>query len=303
MTTGRRPVPGRLAFRIQERDLAIVEAVHRLRVLSSDQVAALLFGQLNGAGSYCRKRLQHLAEAGYLERREQLQSRSEGRKPYLYFLAPSGVELLISELGHDPESIDWKPSYNDVTWPFLRHQLAINNAYITFSLAAPRVGWRLAVWTDERFLRKTHTDRFPITGHDGRTIDTVVVPDAHFAFNLPTEAAGEVEFIQFFLECDLASEVVVARTLQRTSWQRKIRAYQAYYNSDSIVAQYRSNRIRVLTVTTSPERLANLKSVTVEEGGQGRYWFTTQSALTPSAALTEPIWYKAGETAPVRLAR
>lgn len=303
MMTGQRQPRGKLGFRIQARDVAIVEVVHRMRVLSSEHVAALLFGQLDGAGSYCRKRLQLLAEAGYLDRREQLQTRTEGRKPYLYFLAPAGVELLVSELGLEPETIDWRPSYNDVQWPYLRHQLAINDAHVAVSLAAPAVGWRFSDWTDDRMLRKTHTERFPVTGHDGRIAETVVVPDAHFFYEAPDPATGEVNHPQFFLECDLATEVVAARNLQRTSWQRKIRAYQAYFASGAAVARYRTNRIRVLTVTTGAMRLANLKAVTEEEGGRSRYWFTTADALTPATALQEPIWYKAGSSEPVRLAR
>lgn len=303
MTTGLRQPRGRLPFRLQARDLAVVDAVHRLRVLSSEHVAALLFGQVGGAGSYCRKRLQHLSDAGYLDRREQLQTRTEGRKPYLYFLAPAGVELLVSELGLDPATIDWKPSYNDVKWSFLRHQLAINDAYIAFSLAAPTAGWKLASWTDDRFLRKEHTERFPVVGPDGRTVETAVVPDAHFVFEVPDAASGQSTHLQFFLECDLASEVVAARTLQRVSWQRKVRAYQAYFASSTIVAHYRTNRIRVLTVTTGGARLANLKAVTEEEGGRDRYWFTTSAQLSAHTALQGPIWQKAGSADPVRLAR
>lgn len=303
MMTGQRRPRGSLGFRLQARDVAIVDAVHRLRVLSSEHVAALLFGQMDGAGSYCRKRLQHLAEAGYLDRREQLQTRAEGRKPYLYFLAPAGVELLVSELGLDREHIDWRPSYNDVQWPYLRHQLAINGAYIAFSLAAPAVGWRLVDWTDDRILRKRHTERFPVTGPDGRTVETAVVPDAHFFFEAPDPDTGEVNHPQFFLECDLATEVVATRTLQRTSWQRKIRAYQAYFDSGASVSRYRTHRIRVLTVTTGATRLVNLKAVTEEEGGRSRYWFTTTDALTPATAFAEPIWHKAGSPEPVRLAR
>lgn len=283
--------------------MAMVDAVHRLRVLSSEHVAALFFGKVSGANAHCRKRLQLLFEAGYLDRREQLQTRTEGRKPFLYFLTSAGSQLLVDELGIDPEAIDWKPSYNDVKWPNLRHQLAINDAYVALSLAAPAAGWALSSWTDDRFLRKAHTERFPITGPDGRTQETAVVPDAHCVFSVSDPVSGEETWIQFFIECDLASEVVGARTMQRSSWQRKIRAYQAYFSSGAIISRYRTNRIRVLTITTGPGRLASLKAMTEEEGGRGRYWFTTQGEMSPAKALEAPIWFKAGEAEPVRLRR
>jgi len=289
---------------LQARDLAIVDAVHRLRVLSSEHVATLFFPrERGGASSHCRKRLQLLFEAGYLERREQPQTRVEGRKPYLYFLTPAGRQLLIEEVGLDPEALDWKPSYNDVHWPYLRHQLAVNNVYVAFTVAAPRAGWTLAAWTDDRFLRKAHTDRVQISGPDGRTQEAAVVPDAHTVFEVADELSGTLTWVQFFIECDLASEVVAAAHLQRNSWQRKIRAYQAYFESRAILDRYRTNRIRVLTVTTSRSRLASLKEVTEAEGGRSRYWFTMAADLRPETILAAPIWFKAGESTPVGLKR
>lgn len=303
-TTGRPRRSGSPSFRLQARDLAAVDAVHRLRVLTSEHIAALYFpGADNGVGSHCRKRLQLLAEAGYLDRREQPQTRSEGRKPYLYFLSPAGRQLLIDEMGLDPDALDWKPSYNDVRWPYLRHQLAINDVYVAFSVAAPRAGWALASWTDDRLLRKAHTGRVQIAGPDGRIQETAVVPDAHARFEATDPLSGETSWVQFFIECDMASEVVAATHLQRSSWQRKIRAYQAYFQSGAILARYRTNRVRVLTVTTSRARLASLKDVTEAEGGRSRYWFSTFSEINPGTILSAPIWFKAGDDAPVVLKR
>lgn len=289
---------------MQPRDLAIIDAVHRLRVLTSDQVAALLFPTASGkVSSQCRKRLQLLSEAGYLDRREQPQTRAEGRKPYLYFLAPAGRDLLIEELGKEPASLDWKPSYNDVRWPFLRHQLAVNDVYLAFSLAAPSAGWELLSWTDDRLLRKAHTDPVRVVGPDGTVHESKVVPDAHLVLAVPGSSPGEPVWMQFFVECDLATEVVATTHQQRTSWQRKIRAYQAYFQSDSILASYRTNRIRVLTITTGERRLANLKEATEAEGGEKRYWFTTARALTPEAAIESPIWHMASSAELVSLRR
>lgn len=302
--TGRPRRSGSPSFRLQARDLAVVDAVHRLRVLSSEHVAALHFPRAQGGvSSHCRKRLQLLTEAGYLDRREQPQTRSEGRKPYLYFLTAAGRQLLIDEVGLDPEALDWKPSYNNVRWPYLRHQLAINDLYVAFSLAGPRAGWSLASWTDDRFLRKLHTERVEITGLDGRSLDTAVVPDAHAVLEAGEPLSDESTWIQFFIECDLASEVVAATHLQRSSWQRKIRAYQAYFQSGAILARYRTNRIRVLTVTTSQARLDSLKEATEAEGGRSRYWFTTAANLSAETILDAPIWLKAGDGEPVRLRR
>ena len=128
-------------FRLQPRDVAIVEAVHRHRVLSTEQIAALFFPTAGGeVSSACRSRLRHLTRAGFLERAEQLQTKSDGRRPYLYMLTAAGCDLLIAELGLDPEEIDWKPSYNTVSWQFLSHQLGIVDAYVAFGCLRPGTG-------------------------------------------------------------------------------------------------------------------------------------------------------------------
>ena len=53
-------------------------------------------------------------------------------------LTGKGRDLLIEELGYEPEEIDWQPSYNDVSWPYLRHQIAINDVYVAVALDVER---------------------------------------------------------------------------------------------------------------------------------------------------------------------
>jgi hypothetical protein len=74
----------------------------------------------------------------------------------------------------------------------------------------------------------------------------------------------------------------------------EIRAYQAYIDSGAYHARFGSRGLRVLTVTTSPARLANLKRIPEEVGGRSRFWFTTMPEVTPETVLTEAIWAVAG---------
>jgi hypothetical protein len=55
-----------------------------------------------------------------------------------------------------------------------------------------------------------------------------------------------------------------------------MRAYAAYVASGAYTARYGSRGLRILTVTTSPGRLANLKRI-AEEAGKSRFWFTTMA--------------------------
>jgi len=51
----------------------------------------------------------------------------------------------------------------------------------------------------------------------------------------------------------------------------------------------------VLTVTTSAERLANMKRVTEEAGGQTWFWFSTYGTLAdPAEMLHRTSWFMAG---------
>ena len=284
---------GRL--RLRERDVAIVEAVHRLCVLSTEQIAQLFFPtRQSRVSTACRARLRRLADAGLLERGEQEQTRSDGRRPLLYMLTEGGAQLLLDELGMEPENIDWKPSYNSVRWPFLRHQLAINDAYVAFSLAAPRIGWSLDTWTDDRILRVMHTDRVRIPGYSQ---PVAVVPDAYFRLVGP---GGRPE-MHFFLEIDRATMTVAAKSHLVKSWQDKIRAYQEYFREGKVKERYGTDKVRVMTTTTGPGRLANLKAATEELGAKGRYWFAEHSTLSADTVLVSPIWQRAGVSGTLEL--
>ena len=94
----------------------------------------------------------------------------------------------------------------------------------------------------------------------------------------------------------------------RKDWSRKVRAYIAYFTPQSpdqlsVYAQrFGTSKVRILTVTTGQTRLENLKRITEQAGGRGRFWFTTFDQVTPKTVLTKPIWHKAGQDGQFRLA-
>lgn len=301
-TTSKRPSRQRVGYRLTERDVAVVDAVARHRFLSTDQLAALFFPAAGGiVSSQCRSRLRHLETSGFLTRFERPVLRSEGRKAALFGLAAAGPDLLVSELGYVAGDIDWRPSDNSVSWAFLDHQIMINDIFIAVSQACARVGWTLSEWVDDRILKKMHTALVPVVDADGRERQVTVVPDAYFALAYPDALTGDHRLLRFFVEADRATMTVVSNRQQQRTWQKRVRAYQAYFTSTLPAATYDTNRIRVLTVTTSPRRLESLKTATEATGGQNRYWFTTEEALSAETALEASIWHKAGSSEPVSL--
>ncbi|MEO8338253.1 MAG: replication-relaxation family protein [Nitrospirota bacterium] len=276
--------------------MATVDAVARHRFLSTDQIAALYFPAAGGiVSSQCRTRLRHLVDAGFLTRFERPVLRTEGSKPALFGLAAAGLTLLVSELGYGPDDIDWRPDDNRVSWAFLDHQIMLNDVFIALNEASEQAGWTLSEWVDDRILKKMHTGLVPVEDPDGRERRVTVVPDAYFAL------ASDDRLLRFFVEADRATMTVISSNNQKRTWQKRIHAYQAYFDSPLPIDTYGTKRIRVLTVTTSPKRLESLKLATEAAGGRNRYWFTTERDLMGSGALDAPIWFKAGSMEPVSL--
>ena len=109
-----------------------------------------------------------------------------------------------------------------------------------------------------------------------------VIPDAYFALHLGDRRA------HFFLELDRA-------TMTTKRWKTRIQAYRAYAESGKYQARYKTRSLRVLTVTTTPQRLENLRQTTHQAGGGELFWFTTIGQVTAMTVLNVPIWRLASD--------
>ncbi|MCB0171323.1 MAG: replication-relaxation family protein [Anaerolineae bacterium] len=296
-------------MRLTHRDLAIIEAVYAYRALTTPQIEKLLFPgdqsqfqvhakqPSSGKSNRCRHRLKLLFHHGYLYREELPTPLAMGRKPLIYFLDKQGKETLCSDYGLSPQDIDWQPRHNTVGSRFLEHLLKTNDARLAVTLGAQRHRFDLANWLDDRTLRKQQNrDHVYITNpQTGKRRKVALVPDGYF--HLKTEA---YEF-HFLLEIDRRTVVGQYTRWGGKDWARKVRAYIAYFTPQpegqlSLFEQrFGTPNLRVLTVTTGQTRLNNLKRITEQSGGRGRFWFTTFEAMKPEAVLTEPIWHKAGQ--------
>lgn len=281
------------AMRLTARDIEIVQAIYSYRVLTTPQVQRLFFpgdpeqqrhyhqthnqiqkpneGRLNQA----RRRLKLLYQHGYLWRGEQVVQVTDGSLPYLYFLNKQGAELL--EQIND-EAINWKPKHRYLKPLFIPHLVDTNDVRISFTLAM-----RPQCWLSGQDLERIQGEakEYVTITMGERDQRVAVIPDGYFVVR------WENLRYHFFLEVDRATE-------SGTRWGRKIKAYVAYYRSGLYEQRYGTKSLRILTVTTSPERLTNLKRITEKVGGKGRFWFTTFDQLTPETAFTANIWQKGG---------
>ncbi len=270
-----------------ERDRQIVAAVSTHRALTSDQLSLLFWGDLK-ANSRCRLRLRLLAQYGYLERAEQPVALSEGRRPLVYFLGKHGLALAADVRGVPESAIDWKKEHNDVRWPFLEHLLATNEIRVRIEVAAPSAGFTVLEWLDDKTLSsQSIRDQFMIARPGGGGVQVALGPDGYVSLLDPNGTTRH----RAFIEADRA-------TVPLGRWQDKVQRYLAYFRSPVFADRYKASKpFRVLVVTTSDERLANMKRVTEEAGGQTWFWFSTYVALAnPADMLHRPSWFMAGRT-------
>jgi hypothetical protein len=250
------------SFIATERDLEIIQAVYRYRVLTLTQIQQLFFGHRTAA----QRRLRKLFDAGLLDRRFE-HKYSKQNTPAFYVLDGSGATLLRRSWG---ETIAWTPEHKKVTTTFLKHMLDQNTVQIAVHLACKQQRCSLVRWIGERDLKKLYLSQ--------QTRENIVIPDGFFELQT---ADGKQAFC---FEMDEGTESFPAK------FARKIRAYEQEYRSGTYQRRFGTRSLRVLVVTTSQRRAANLKHKIEQSGGARRYWFTSLDRITSKSVLHEPIW-------------
>lgn len=263
-------------MRLTARDVQVLQAVQDYRVLRRDQIQRLLFPSRNTANY----RLQRLYQHGFLERRWRPVEYGHGAGQAVYLLGKRGEGLLTQSLTTDSQTAKGAGPSNTVRSPFLEHVMAVNDVRIAVTVSAQRAGQRIEQWAREDELKATH-ERAYVTTASGAQRSVAIIPDAYFVLGLEDRRA------HFLLEVDRATET-------NGRWAQRVRAYLAYIASGQYTRCFGTTSLRILVITTSPERLANLKRATEQAGGGVVFWFTTLKRAGAEAALTQPIWQVAG---------
>lgn len=291
-------------FQLTRRDKEIIKAVYEYRALSAPQIGTLFFPPAVVKGtavthSRCLYRLKLLHTDGYLARAEQPQILSEGRKPYVYFLAKKGAQVLAAWLDCALDDLDFKESERRLSFQFLEHFLLTNDVRLALNLAAARSNAQIERWYDELTLRRMQMkEQVVITNAQGSQQKVSLIPDGYFL--LHTREPEEHRY-HHFLEIDRRTETGESSVWGRRDWARKVKAYLVYFDSAQYEKRYGTNKGRLLTVTTGERRLAHLKEITEQLGGKARFWFTTFDQITPTTVLAEEIWQVAGREGRARL--
>lgn len=278
------------AMVLMERDQAILRAVQQFRLITREQVEQLLFLPEHGQAhltktSKVRERLKLLFHHGYLERMPTPVAPGAWAWRPVYRLGRKGAELLsqtqeveASPLAYWGKGDDKDHRKSAPSLLFLTHTLAINDVRIAVLLAAKAQGYTVDRWLDDTTLKSAEMKEYVLVSpNDRHKLRVPVIPDAYFILNLGNRRA------HFFLELDRA-------TMTTERWKTRVLAYQEFIRSGRYQERYGTRSLRILTVTTTPQRLESLRNTTQKVNGGDLFWFTPIDQATPATILSAPIW-------------
>lgn len=267
--------PAIAALRLTERDRQILRHVHLHRFLRSDHLLALM----PGSRQQLLRRLQRLYHHGFLERpRCQIDYyHRSGSRTMAYGLGNKGAGLLKRELNLPFHRFDW-PCPNRVERLFLEHALMISDFMVRLEVACRGRTDVHLLNVDELESARKQCAPFQWKVRIARGQICGVIPDRVFGLELANLPAGRNR-IWYFLEADRGTMPIQRQRLDQSSFHRKLLAYQATW-TQNLHRKLRILRFRVLTVTTSAQRLASMQSACRSlQRGHGLFLFATSDSL------------------------
>ncbi|MDP9358883.1 MAG: replication-relaxation family protein [Chloroflexota bacterium] len=262
-----------------ERGTEILRLLDAHLYLSNDQIETLLFrhGRTatgkerspKGAAYAANTALRRLFDAGYVDR---IPVFLPGTQPhtvkahYVNALSTRGARVAAELLKQEGRTPRWRRSLLPHPWQPLLHGFWIRQFAVTGKAACEMRGWRWWSWFDDRqlaALKKEHGAQF------------TAVPDGFFVITTPETGKD----FPHFLEIDLGTETVAARSPGRLDWRGKVESYLDYLDRHFREQFGLASLPIILTVTESEQRLEHLLAATGVAGGGGRFWFTTLARL------------------------
>lgn len=282
-----RPHPRTRTRRLQlrPRDRTLLLELHRFGgLMTYEQLYARYWSPTRWNQRSAKRRLAQLVATGFLQRRRTLDF-------MLYWLGHKGAACVAEAEGqtlHGPARLVWLPK-PPIT---LRHDLqagAFHAALVDACAAAPGTRLLTEVLDQEmrRYPQQVHCSDIDQGGYTRR-----VAPDRYFEI----EQQGRV--YKFPVEIDMGTRRGDANILRL-----KLIPALAYIHSTAFRLAFGGKPARWLWLTTSQERLWNLKAKIERVGGADAHniLLTTFAQATATALLTAPIWYQGTRSEPVSL--
>ena len=274
-------------IQLTERDRMIVRCVFQHRFLRSWQIAVLV----GGSKQAVLRRLQLLYHHRYLDRpRAQIEYfQPGGSRAFAYGLADRGAELLRLTENPPSRALEWSAKNRAVKHLFLEHALLVSDVMVSLELACRRHGGVRFLNSGELPLPTATSSRLePFRWRVNLNGNTRlgVVPDCVFGLEFADQPPDRNR-AYFFMEADRGTMPIARSGLHHSSFHRKLLAYEATWLQELHRKQFGFHRFRVLTVTTSPDRLSHLVEACHQlERGQGLFLFTD---LNSFHAIPDPL--------------
>ncbi len=252
-------------MKLTARDKVLIYQVYENRFMSRRQLEKLLFPNT----SACNRRLMLLYQHRYLDRL--YKPVDFGSSQAVYALAKRGADIVAQEFRTERTRIRWSRRQNKVEFLFLEHTLAISEFRVNLELAISKQSdVELLFWKRGT---KELNDRVP--DPEGKRKYLTVAPDAFFGVQTPDGRSF------YFLEMDMG-------TMSLTRLKSKIYAYRQYWKIGKYTERYGFKSFRVLTVTDSDKRMANLLEMARSWGVRSMVLFATQKLTT---SILRDIWF------------
>lgn len=283
-------------IQLTTRDIALLGAIYKYRVLHRGQVGELFFAGVNDEGSSARRRLSLLYQHGYLERIPRFISSPANNPGPAYRLAQRGAVLLAERAGvplkdfnYWGKTVDRDSHIGSVGHAYLEHNLTLTEIRLWFEHQAAQANCNIVTWLDYFDLHASwKTERVLIRLTPQAPIENMAIaPDGYVV--LETEKGRG----HFFLEFDRGTETIGKQ------WKRKVLAYQEYLRSGKFHQRYQASEhtgFRVLTITTSMKRAANLHQAAktyADAAMSGMFLFTDWPTIQ-QGRLTDALWFRGG---------
>jgi len=274
-----------LGMLLTPRDLAVLASVYQMRQLSRDQLVRLHFqGLAEKPGVWSSavpgRVLRKLTENDYLAARPQPVVRPGGRPPLVYSLGPNAAPYVARALNLAVATVLARASQDTkLSWLFYAHRSAIADARIALALAAENTGYTLTWYADEQ-LANLH-ESVKVAGKQ-----LPIRPDAFLALHGDRQTAC-------FIEVQLASEP--------RAYLKKASAYEPYYTSGAYTKRFGFKSMRVLALTDTDTRAANLHAAISASPLSLKDMFWSASLERFCAQPFTSLWFVGGEHAQSRL--
>jgi hypothetical protein len=226
----------------------------------------------------------------------QLDWYARGSEPMVYALGNQGAQVLKAK-GEVRGGVQWDTKNRRLSRVFLHHTLAVAEVMVAFEVSCRgREGVRFI--PPEEVLagapESTRRLRLPFrwqveVRQGGKSYRLGVEPDGVFGMRFTDPSEGK-RAVYFFLEADRGTMPVVRKGLGQTSFARKLLSYHETRRQEIQRAHFGILNFRVLTVTTTKERVEHLVEACQSFPGSGRLFLFRDRETFAGGNVLARLW-------------